>query len=377
MQAGLGSEFPSFVKLLAQSHVSSCFWIGLPTPFCKVHLPNEDAILILEDENGECTELEYVAEKTGLNAGWRKFAVGQKLLEGDVLLFHLVEPLKFKVYVVRQNELTDEDGAVSQLNMDENRKQIQAANERGTIKPLTIRKRKHPSEPTIIQKKNKKMLVSRSVWDLGQLTEQSGNDSEEVGSEILEGSKLSKTSVPFKYVNSFEDFHIVVNDVCIDSELTEDIRLKYYDLCCKKKAFLHGKFFPGLYPKLIAGIIGETVNIADAIKGCKHTTSWDEFAVWDKSLKSFELLGMEVGFVRDRLHKLRGLAFESQGASDFKNYLGAIPKRIHAEDEIRIAEAKLVELKAASEKNEADFIILRSKAEKHVSDFQEEVDAPW
>lgn len=66
-------------------------------PFCKFHLPNKDVILILEDENGDRAELKYIAEKTGLSAGWRKFAVGHKLLEGDVLLFHLVEPLKFKV----------------------------------------------------------------------------------------------------------------------------------------------------------------------------------------------------------------------------------------------------------------------------------------
>lgn len=377
MQAGLGSEFPSFVKLLVRSHVSSCFWMGLPMPFCKFNLPNKDVILILEDENGERAELKYIAEKTGLSAGWRKFAVGHKLLEGDVLLFHLVEPLKFKVYVVRQNELTDVDGALSLLNLDVKTKQIQAANERGILKPLLIRKRKRPSATTVIQKKNKKMLVSRSVRDLGQLMEQSGNDSEEVGSEVLEGFKLSKTSVPFKDVNSFEDFHIVINGLCIDSELPEHIRLKYYDLCRKKNAFLHSRFLPGLYSKLVAGIIGETVNVADAIKGCKLTTSWDEFAVWEKSLKSFELLGMKVGFIRHRLHKLRGLAFETQGASDFKNYLGAISKRIHAEDEIRNLEAKLVELKAASENYDADIEMLRSKAEKHESDFQEEVDAPW
>ncbi|KAL1809922.1 hypothetical protein ACET3Z_026912 [Daucus carota] len=378
MQAGLGSEFPSFVKLLVRSHVSSCFWMGLPMPFCKFHLPNRDVVLILEDENGDRAELKYIAEKTGLSAGWRKFAVGHKLLEGDVLLFHLVEPLKFKVYVVRQNELTDVDGALSLLNLDVKTKQPQP--EGGSfsrLKTLLIRKRKRPSASALIQKKNKKMLVSRSVRDLGQLREQSGNDSEEFGSEVLEGSKLSKTLVPFKDVKSFEDFHIVVNDLCIDSELPEHIRLKYYELCCKKNAFLHSRFLPGLYSKLAAGIIGETVNIADAIKSCKLTTSWDEFAVWEKSLKSFELLGMKVGFIRHRMHTLRGLAFETQGASDFKNYLGAISKRIHAEDEIRNLEAKLVELKAACENYDADIEMLRSKAEKHESEFQEEVDAPW
>lgn len=70
---------------------------GLPTPFCKLHLPRTDCAVILEDESGEQCEIKYISDKTGLSAGWRKFAVGHKLLEGDVLLFHLVEPTKFKV----------------------------------------------------------------------------------------------------------------------------------------------------------------------------------------------------------------------------------------------------------------------------------------
>lgn len=379
VQSSLAPEFPSFLKLLVRSHVASCFWMGLPTPFCKLHLPSTDAAVVLETENGELFEIKYIADKTGLSAGWRKFAVGHKLLEGDVLLFHLVEPLKFKVYIIRQNDLTEVDGALSLLNLDLQTKQLEAANENVIGTSLKIKKRKRPNLVSlkVAQKKNKIISLSGSVPELGQLVEQSGNDSEEVGSEVLEGSKFTRSSIPFKNVNSFEDFHIVVNGLCVDSELPEHIRLKYYELCCKKNAYLHNRFLPGLYSKLIAGIIGETVNIADAIKGCKLTTSWDEFAVWEKSLKSFELLGMKVGFLRNRLHTLRNLAFESGGASDVKSYLEAKSERTHIEDEIRNLEVKLVELKAASEKFDTDIEILSSKVEKHESRFQDEVDAPW
>lgn len=66
-------------------------------PFCKLHLPKHDCAVVLEDENGEQFEIKYIEYKTGLSAGWRKFANAQRLLEGDVLLFQLIEPSKFKV----------------------------------------------------------------------------------------------------------------------------------------------------------------------------------------------------------------------------------------------------------------------------------------
>jgi hypothetical protein len=53
----------------------------------------------LEDECGKQYELKYIAYKTGLSAGWRQFSAAHKLLEGDVLIFQLVEPTKFKVMI--------------------------------------------------------------------------------------------------------------------------------------------------------------------------------------------------------------------------------------------------------------------------------------
>lgn len=70
---------------------------GFPLWFGKLHLPKTDCEMAVEDENGEIHHLKYNAEKTGLSAGWKKFAVGHNLLEGDVLVFHLVESHKFKV----------------------------------------------------------------------------------------------------------------------------------------------------------------------------------------------------------------------------------------------------------------------------------------
>lgn len=54
-------------------------------------------MMVLQDETGEVCEAKYLSEKVGLSAGWRGFSLAHKLVEGDVVVFHLVSPLKFKV----------------------------------------------------------------------------------------------------------------------------------------------------------------------------------------------------------------------------------------------------------------------------------------
>lgn len=54
-------------------------------------------MIVLEDESGEVCEAKYLAEKVGLSGGWRGFSLAHKLVEGDVVVFHLVSPIKFKV----------------------------------------------------------------------------------------------------------------------------------------------------------------------------------------------------------------------------------------------------------------------------------------
>ncbi|CAN4079650.1 unnamed protein product [Withania somnifera] len=369
--ANLGNEYPSFMKLLVRSHVGSCFWMGLPVPFCKNHLPRKDTPVILESENGEEFEIKYIAEKTGLSAGWRKFAAAHKLLEGDVLVFQLVEPTRFKMYVVRANDLKEVDGALSLLNLDAPTKQSDAE---GT-NAHNVKKRQKKSLPlTVVQRRKNKADLSKQRLPLEA---QSGNDSDEVASEIFEGSRSSGLAVNFRDIKSLEEFHILVNGVCIDSELSEHIRTKYYELCCSKNAFLHDRLLHGLHCKLVAGMIFEVVNIADMIRACKLTTPRKEFDKWEKSLKSFELLGMNVGFLRTRLRWLLSLAFDSEGASDTKKYLEAKKEWSRAEDEIQNLEVKLEELKQASGKYGADVEALRSKAENYEIMFQGEVNAPW
>ncbi|CAN6466692.1 unnamed protein product [Victoria cruziana] len=104
IQSGLDPQFPSFVKPMLHSHVAVGFWLGLSVEFCKLHLPKCDTIMLLEDEDGEVYETKFIAPRTGISAGWRGFAIAHELIDGDALVFQLVEPTKFKVYTVRAIE---------------------------------------------------------------------------------------------------------------------------------------------------------------------------------------------------------------------------------------------------------------------------------
>ncbi|CAH9094047.1 unnamed protein product [Cuscuta europaea] len=101
LQSNLQSGNPSFVKSMVRSHVYSCFWLGLPTRFCDDHLPKSTVDMVLEDEEGAEFDAIFISKRTGLSGGWRAFALEHKLDDGDALVFDLVEPTKFKVYIVK------------------------------------------------------------------------------------------------------------------------------------------------------------------------------------------------------------------------------------------------------------------------------------
>ncbi|CAL1380662.1 unnamed protein product [Linum trigynum] len=388
IQSNLEPEFPSFLKALVRSHVGSCFWMGLPGPFCRANLPQEDTTVTLEDEDGKEFNIKYIGYKTGLSAGWRQFCVAHNLLEGDALVFQLVGNCRFKVYIIRSNDLAEVDGALGLLNLDAHIKQNGAdfMEQKGNVNavmaivPSKSAKKRRCKVPqsSFLRKKKRKPSKPRSSFHDGQPPAgQSENDSEEVGSEVLEGFKLSFPGLKFEDIQSFEDFSIVIEGLVLDSELTEDVRRKYYKLCCCQNAFLHKNLIKGLNFKLIAGVISETISIADAMRGCDLSTSQDEFATWDKTLKAIELFGMNVGFLRARLTHLVTLAFDSEDAAKTRRYMEARTERLHIEDEIRNIEAKLEGLKATHERYGSDVENLKTRAERYEVRFNREVLAPW
>eukprot|EP00268_Persea_americana_P003594 TRINITY_DN11089_c0_g1_i7.p1 TRINITY_DN11089_c0_g1~~TRINITY_DN11089_c0_g1_i7.p1 ORF type:complete len:155 (-),score=47.06 TRINITY_DN11089_c0_g1_i7:263-727(-) len=94
---------------MLRSHVSSCFWLGLPTKFCKDYLPPRELQMVLEDQNGSEYDAIYIGSRTGLSGGWRGFALEHGLDEGDALVFELSKPTRFKVYIVKASEFSKED----------------------------------------------------------------------------------------------------------------------------------------------------------------------------------------------------------------------------------------------------------------------------
>ncbi|KAE9463661.1 hypothetical protein C3L33_04432, partial [Rhododendron williamsianum] len=109
LKSNLTSGNPSFVKSMVRSHVYSCFWLGLPSKFCEDHLPKSTVDIVLENKKGAEYDAVYIGKRVGLSGGWRAFALDHKLDDGDALVFELVEPARFKVYIVRASNCSSED----------------------------------------------------------------------------------------------------------------------------------------------------------------------------------------------------------------------------------------------------------------------------
>ncbi|KAF9668583.1 hypothetical protein SADUNF_Sadunf14G0018800 [Salix dunnii] len=109
LESDLGSDHPIFIKSMLQSHVTGGFWLikkeilvqGLPVDFCRRNLPRRDGVITLIDEDADEYQVIYLARKNGLSGGWKGFAVAHGLLDGDAVVFQLIKPTAFKVYIIR------------------------------------------------------------------------------------------------------------------------------------------------------------------------------------------------------------------------------------------------------------------------------------
>lgn len=135
-------------------------------------------------------------------------------------------------------------------------------------------------------------------------------DQRDVDSNVSLGNKLN-----FENVKSFEDFKIYVNGASLDAEIPEHSRMKYYELCCSQMKFLHDDLIDNLSSNFVAAMILETIRIADASKSASILVSTiHQLEGMDKTLKSFEFLGMTVGFIRARICEFVKLLNEYQTA---------------------------------------------------------------
>ncbi|XP_006656731.1 B3 domain-containing protein Os06g0194400 [Oryza brachyantha] len=109
LEEELGSDHPIFVKPMLQSHVTGGFWLGLPTHFSRKYLPKRDERIVLVDEADDEFDTLYLANKRGLSGGWRGFSIAHKLVDGDCLVFQLIQRTKFKVYIIRASSYYETD----------------------------------------------------------------------------------------------------------------------------------------------------------------------------------------------------------------------------------------------------------------------------
>ncbi|PWA48146.1 DNA-binding pseudobarrel domain-containing protein [Artemisia annua] len=188
----------------------------------------------------------------------------------------------------------------------------------------------------------------------------------------------AREAYSFQEVKTFKDFHIVVNGLCVDHELPDNIRSDYYRLCFQEKEFLHNGIPEHHSSKFVVGMIGETVNIYLNIKNCTLTTTTkEELDRWDNILEAFELWGMKVEFLRNKIHICRAFMFDSEAAVDIRNYTEAANELKLIEDEIPRVASEIKKLKQIATTCEGNLCFSKQKAEKYKDKFQELVDAPW
>ncbi|KAK6946129.1 hypothetical protein RJ641_013673, partial [Dillenia turbinata] len=348
LQSILGSEFPSVVKPMKQSHVTGGFWLlvvslqHLPLPFCKKHLPKHDEEIKLVDEDGHEWMTKYLVTKSGLSGGWRGFSIDHKL-----------------VYIIRVYRPEDHE-ILDHSQKSDNVKRIKADIDSNS---------QHKGEENQIECQSSDTAYENAGL-LNEAASYSENDSDNPDTEVLDGIRLLESVIQYDQVKGIEDFTIQVDGLVVDSEIPKDIKTKYYDLCCTQKCFLHDHLNEGMNCKLVAGMIIETVNIADAIKASDLTTSLHHFALWDKRLLAFDKLGMKVDFLRARLDELTNIALKSNASAEVSRYFKAKGERNLVEEDMRVLEAKISELEKAKRKLDDEIDTLRVDVVKHEITFQ-------
>ncbi|KAF9667654.1 hypothetical protein SADUNF_Sadunf15G0046200 [Salix dunnii] len=373
IQANLAPEFPSIIKHMVPSNVTGGFCLSLGRKFCDAHLQEEDTTIFLEGEGGKSYPTKYLARKSGLSGGWRFFAIDHNLKGGDIVVFHLVNPNKFKVYIARVNG-SQKDGAHGLLKLEACVKPMNCISDAVHVENLSRGREEMKDQvlkPLLLDNPEEISEKNMVIHDLGPRPVNSENESEDLGFEITDGIRMSESVVDFKEVKSFEDFDILVNGLVINCELSKRLQIKYYELCCSQKSFLHEHLLDGLNCKLVAGMLAETIKIADAIRASKLTTSRNDFTTWENTLKSFHCLGMNVGFLLARLGRLVTLSDKS------KRVKVATLERVNAEMERRSLEAKLLEVKETMNRLDFEIETLEMNSENLGRVFEKMATALW
>ncbi|XP_026412007.1 B3 domain-containing protein Os01g0234100-like isoform X1 [Papaver somniferum] len=245
IRASLDPKFPSVVKIMIRSSVSGGFWLGLPSIFCSSSLPKKDTKFTLVDEDGEVYTAKYLPQRLGLSGGWKGFAIAHNLVKGDALVFHLVEPTKFKVYIVRAHPSAVVDDDDDELQNMENK--AEGSDTDGDASGMDMKKSKlcHPSTVQLGEVQQEHFPVPA-----GSDHSEDHSSEEAIKSVILEGPSIPSSIEEFKKINNLESFTVTANDLTTNSEIPEHVcianeeesfDLKRYDEVMNRKRRVRGE----------------------------------------------------------------------------------------------------------------------------------------
>lgn len=195
-----------------------------------------------------------------------------------------------------------------------------------------------------------------------------------------DGMGISDSEIDFDDVTSFSDVNVILDSLATDCEFHDHLRRTYYELCCSQKSLLHKHLLKPLHPTLVAGVIMETVSIANGIRACKAeaSSSREDFLVWKKTLESFELLGMNVAFLLSRVKGLLGVA--SRSRESYAEWQGKYEElkleRARAGDKMKALELQLSNVKDVLQKVDSEMEELQSSLKKRDEALQELASAP-
>ncbi|KAL9159055.1 hypothetical protein ABFS82_08G109700 [Erythranthe guttata] len=167
-------NLPSFVKCMLPSN-------HLPKKFCTVNLPNEDTPVVLVDELGREHTTSYLLGRNGLSAGWRAFSMKHKLLKGDLLIFLLTQPCKFKVHIVRVNDIEVLFAALCLMDLRFSCEWNDSDSEK---KDKRKRRRRNYVDPALFE-----MLMPSEKVEERNVPKSSSSNSDGFSSEVIEGSE--------------------------------------------------------------------------------------------------------------------------------------------------------------------------------------------
>ncbi|CAM0943855.1 unnamed protein product [Alopecurus aequalis] len=339
VQEKFPGEYPIFTRCMVPSNVLSVFWLHISSTFCRRYLPKHDVIMTLEDEDGQRDYVKYKSGSHGLSGGWRRFATDRSLKVDDTVIFQLVMPTKFKVYIRRNNESTT-------TNDD-------------------VRSKEDPGVTTRDSHSAPVGDVDNQASDVDDVDDMTSPD---LDIEDSEG------------VPSFKDFNIFIDSLLVNPELFPDrLRGTYYKLCCDQKALLHRNLPTKINRTLVMGVIMQTAKIAEGIGA--SASSHEDLTAWKKILESFELLGMDVGFLRKHVDDLLGIttAWPSTDQPSVKDegYQEVKLEKDHAAEKMRALKSRMSTLIDALNAVEVEVEEMELSAKKIAQAIEQMANAPW